>query len=263
MIKHNEITLGCGLIGIGRKWGFKESAIPDENDTLKFLQHAYDTGIRFFDTAPAYGKSEERLGAFLQTLSSEQQNEITIETKFGEHWNVETEETSIDHHYESLKKSLENSLKRLGKIDILLLHKTNPKVLASYDLQRAMEFAKTKGIKKFGASVSDIESGEIVCRNTNFSVIQFPFNTENKTFERIIKLAKNQNKKIIINRPFNMGEMIHTNKRENQFLKKVRAYKTILKEQFDGTILTGTKSLEHLEENYRAFNTAKMLLAKY
>ena len=54
--------LGSGLIGIGRIWGAKITSVPSEKKASNFLDFAKKTGIFYFDTAPSYGKSEERLG---------------------------------------------------------------------------------------------------------------------------------------------------------------------------------------------------------
>ena len=50
-----------------------------------------------------------------------------------------------------------------------------------------------------------------------------------------------------------MGRMLY----ENQDLSKCEAFAFILRQQFAGAILSGTKSPEHLEENYRAFLDAR------
>ncbi len=150
-----NIELGCGLISIGRQWGYKQSSVPSESEARRFLEYAYTAGIRYFDTAPAYGLSEQRLGTFLHSLNAKQRQEITVATKFGEHWEQASESTRVDHSAEALKISLDNSLKLLGEINVLQLHKTNSDVLRSDSLQAAWEYARTLGISRFGASVSD------------------------------------------------------------------------------------------------------------
>ena len=70
----SSIELGCGLIAIGRPWG-TTAEVPSEAEAIDFLQFAYDSGIRFFDTAPSYGLSEERLGHFLDLLTPQQRAE--------------------------------------------------------------------------------------------------------------------------------------------------------------------------------------------
>jgi aryl-alcohol dehydrogenase-like predicted oxidoreductase len=58
--------------------------------------------------------------------------------------------------------------------------------------------------------------------------------------------------KLAINRPFGMGRMLY----ENRELTKAAAFGFILEKRFDGVILSGTKSPEHLQENWDAFGQA-------
>lgn len=255
-IENSGIQLGLGLIGIGRSWGYRLSTVPDEQDVFSFLKEAFNSGIKFFDTAPAYGLSEIRFGNFLKSLKKEERMKLVVATKFGEFYDEESSSTYVDHSYKALCKSIDTSLDRLGIINILQLHKTNPEVLKSTALLNAIQYAKQKGINVFGASVSDIESGRIVCESNIFSVIQIPYNMHNKYLEEILDLAKQRNKFVIINRPFNMGEMMYTNSTQGILTSMTEAFKFITEKEFHGIILTGTKSIQHLQENIRGFQKA-------
>ncbi len=258
----NTIELGCGLIGIGRVWGFKESAVPTEDEAIAFLDSALAQSIKYFDTAPSYGLSEPRLGKWLYRLTAEQRNSITVATKFGEHWSDQDQRPFVDHSFSGLKGSLDQSLARLGKIDVLQLHKTTPAVLKSDDLKKAWDYARQQGIHTFGASISDIESGEIVVEDDTYQLIQVPFNQQNTTFEPIIKAAQQKGKLVVTNRPFIMGETINKDQTKNREELEQEAFEFILRQYFTGFILTGTKSSEHLTENLTAFNEAKRQLEK-
>src|SRR5579859_5038385 len=124
-----KLSLGCGLIRIGRVWGVSQQSVPSEKEAHIFLEKAYSLGVRFFDTAPSYGLSEARLGKFLRKLSPKERKTIIVATKFGEHWNVEKQEAFVDHSYDALVKSLEKSFELLGKVDVLQLHKASVSLL--------------------------------------------------------------------------------------------------------------------------------------
>ncbi len=255
---HSNVKLGLGLIGIGRQWGHADIEVPEEARALEFLKGAYDLNVDFFDCAASYGSSEERLGKFLRTLSREQRDRITVSTKFGDHWDDKTQNSYVDHSFEALRASLDRSISRLGRIDILQLHKTSPQVLKSDDLWRALDYARGKGISRFGASVSDLESGRMVCGSNIFSIIQFPYNLENAKLGEIIDLAEEKNILVLTNRPFGMGKMLYDENKEilNKKTRQIEAYAFILQKKFHGFILSGTKSLEHLRENIDAFGIA-------
>ena len=65
---HQGVELGLGLVSLGRQWGVRDVDPPNEADAAALLECAVALGIRVFDTAPAYGSSEERLGRFLTSL---------------------------------------------------------------------------------------------------------------------------------------------------------------------------------------------------
>jgi aryl-alcohol dehydrogenase-like predicted oxidoreductase len=138
------------------------------------------------------------------------------------------------------------------------LHKTTPQALKSDDLKRALDYARGKGVTRFGASVSDLESGRMVCESDVFSIIQCPYNAENAKFGEIIDLAEEKHKLVLTNRPFGMGKMLYNENQEvlDKKTRQIEAYKFILRKKFHGFILSGTKSLEHLRENIEAFRLA-------
>jgi len=253
-----SIEFGLGLIGIGREWGNIPSSIPSENEAVEFLRKSVDLGISFLDTAPAYGSSERKLGLFLNTIDDEKRKKLFISTKFGEHWDKEKNQSYVDHSYGALCRSIDQSIELLGRIDLIQLHKSNPEVLVSQDFYKSLDYAKGKGIFNFGASVSDIVSGEIAIRSKDISVIQMPFNEANQSLEKLIDLSIDNNKTLIINRPLNSGKNILTditNEKKRKTL--IDSFKFILKKPFSGFILTGTTSIDHLKENIEAFNKAK------
>ena len=252
-----KVQLGLGLIGIGREWGHAKSRVPDEREALAFLEFAYCLGIQFYDTAASYGSSEERTGKFLKMLSTDERDHITVATKFGDHWNDQNGTAYVDHSFDALRASLDRSLQRLGRIDVLQIHKATVKALHSDSVHRAVDYARTCGIRKFGASVSDEEAGQIACENEDLSLIQLPYNESNQKLANVIKLAHAKGKTLLINRPYNMGALLYREGREADFERRVAAYRHILNIEFQGYVLTGTKSQSHLSENLKAFKQAR------
>lgn len=246
------VEFGLGLIGIGKPWGFAHPQVPDERQAFALLERAFALGVRYFDTAPSYGVSEDRLGRWLATLTPAGRGTVRIATKFGEHWNAAKAEPFVDHSFDALQRSLDGSLARLGPIDFLQLHKTTPHVLRSNALARAWEYAATLGITSIGASVSDLESAALAMADPAYRILQFPYNAAQHTFAGILDQAAARGMKIAVNRPFGMGRMLY----ENRELTKTDAFAFILQRHFHGVILSGTKSPQHLEENYRAFHEA-------
>lgn len=128
-------TLGYGAANIGNLF----RPLTDQ-DAWAVLDAAWESGIRFYDTAPHYGLglSERRLGAFLRTKP---RDEYTLSTKVGRLLRPNPLaagglDTANDFHVpddlrrewdfsdEGIRTSLEESRERLGieRIDLLYLH---------------------------------------------------------------------------------------------------------------------------------------------
>jgi aryl-alcohol dehydrogenase-like predicted oxidoreductase len=253
--KKHQVTLGCGLIGIGRPWGFVASEVPTEAQAFRFLEHAFELGIRFFDTAPSYAFSEARLGSFLRRLTREHRKQVVVATKFGESWDESSQDVVVDHSLDALTRSLDRSLNLLGAIDVLQIHKTTPEVLRSHAIAKAWEYAATANITQFGASIKDAESGRIVCSQSPYSVIQLPYNIDNATLASTIDTATEHKRFVLVNRPFNMGKLA-VSAGPHRLQSLVAAFRFVLAPRYDGIVLTGTKSIQHLDENWLAFREA-------
>ena len=86
---------------------FNVTRVKTLKEALEFLRYARELGVSFFDTAPAYGYSEERLGRFLQGMPDSERRRIFVATKCGEEYDVNTETGYTDHSPENLRRSIE------------------------------------------------------------------------------------------------------------------------------------------------------------
>ncbi len=251
------VELGLGLIGLGKPWGHRPVEVPSRKEALEFLSFAWSSGIRYFDTAPSYGISEEQLGAFLETLTPAELQSATIATKFGEHWDAGRAEPYVDHSFDALKASLDGSLRRLGRIDILQLHKTSVPVLRSKHLAMAWDYARSLGIPVLGASCADLSSASLVYSNSLYGVLQIPCNQEHQIFVPMFEAATRRGLRLAINRPFAMGKIFYQDAAPADSAGLCRdAFRFLLSHPFNGVVLSGTRSRAHLEENCRAWQAA-------
>lgn len=250
-ITHKNITLGLGLVSIGREWGVHKGQPPSAEEAISLIGKAVELGISFFDTAPAYGESERLLGRYL-SASGAAGRDLTIATKAGEHWIEESATTYVDHSYDALCRSIDNSMALLGTIDLLQIHKATAEALRSGDVVRALDYAKSLGIAGFGASVSSRDDLSLACRTGLFSHIQFPFNLQNKSFEGSFEELSRSGILPIINRPLAMGAIAMVP--ADQKMNAIRdALQFISDHVGQGVIITGTRSHHHLTETVTAF----------
>lgn len=247
----HSVELALGLLSIGRQWGVDDARPPNEETALALLESAYSNGIRFFDTAPAYARSEAVLGRALSGALLPR-DQITISTKMGEHWDATGNVARAGHRFDELVRSLDNSMELLGSIDLLQLHKANAANVASSDVLRAFDRAASMGIRTFGASVSDLETASVACKSGRYEYLQFPFNIDNRSLEAVFELLAAHGMKAIVNRPFAMGALIQ----EGAGRSSAELFRFIIIMGFSGVILTGTSSIPHLLANVAAFQSA-------
>lgn len=246
------VELGLGLVSIGRRWGVRDVAPPPTEAAIALVEAAHAAGIRFFDTAPAYGDSERVLGLALRHGAIDTKSTI-IATKIGEHWNDETGEAYVDHGYDAMMRSLDRSFERLGRIDLLQLHKATAANIEAADVARVFDGARAAGVGRFGASVSDVETARIACRTGRYEFLQFPYNLAVGQLEPVFALLREHGMRAIVNRPFAMGGLATDG---------VAAFGHVLSADFDGVVLTGTSSLVHLAENIAAFRAAQIATSR-
>jgi aryl-alcohol dehydrogenase-like predicted oxidoreductase len=239
-----RISLGVGTIQFGRPWGdMSKESLPTDEVVTQFIQSAVAMGITFFDTAPAYGLSEKRLGAARTELGR-----MFVATKFGEYWDAITNDSRTDHSLIHDVGSLANSLHLLGSVDLLQVHKCSPDVLARLDVQEFLRLVHEFDVA-LGASIGVPASVDSVISLGVFDSVQFPLNSGDTRFLECLDSIKSAKLLPIVNRPFSMGSIGSTH------LDRCRAFEFIGNQFDEGIILTGTMNPDHLSENMRAFQS--------
>jgi len=146
---------------------------------------------------------------------------------------------------DSVRGSLRRlALERLGRIDLLQIHKSTPAVLRDPGVHAALEYARRCGVTEFGASVTDLETARTAVAD-GFTWLQLFYNRSNAQLAPVFSLAAGR--RLIVNRPFAMGALADA---------PVEAFAFVLRARFSGVVLTGAGSLHHLRRNVEAFRTA-------
>ncbi len=151
-----------------------------EDEARATFDTAWQSGLRFFDTAPHYGhtKAEHRLGDALRRYPRE---EFVLSTKVGrrfvprttpydgsEGWAAPMPFQAIyDYTYDGIMRSFEDSQMRLGMVDIVLIHdigrvthgEKNPhywRQLSEEGGYRSLdELKQSRGVKAVGIGVNE------------------------------------------------------------------------------------------------------------
>lgn len=249
--RRRDVALGLGLVSLGRRWGFRPGEPPAPEAGRALLHHALARGIRLFDTAPAYGASEAILGDFLREVGA-QRDQLTIATKMGEHWIDADAGTRADHSFDALRTSIDTSLRLLGRIDIMQIHKATAANIVSVDVLDAVDYCQSKGISTFGVSASDVETALAACESDVYALIQLPYSQANAKMAGVFEAARRRGKRLLVNRPFAMGELIPED-RAGKAVAMCAALAFVCAQDFGGHILTGTRNPAHLDETIDAF----------
>jgi aryl-alcohol dehydrogenase-like predicted oxidoreductase len=140
------VRIGLGTAQLGIPYGVANTlGKPDAAEALQIVESAYTSGIRWFDTAQAYGDSEAVLGECLRKLGVTQK--VRVVSKL--HPNIG------QGNVETVGASLHESLKRLNLdcLDGFLLHREEMLKELDRSLGRRLRGLKQQGlVRRLGVS---------------------------------------------------------------------------------------------------------------
>lgn len=225
--------LGFGTAPLGNLY----RAVP-EAEAQATLTRAWDSGIRYFDTAPLYGLglAETRMNPFLR---GKNRNDYVLSSKvgrlfrlpgpgedrdcIGKFFDVPSRKEIYDYSYDGVMRSVEFSLERLGvdRIDILFAHDLdvfNHKTQAALDAKlaefmnggyRALLALRDSGvIKAFGAGVNEWQPCQWMTERGDFDLFLLAGRytlLEQEALESFLPLAQSRGIGIVIGGPYNSG----------------------------------------------------------
>jgi len=161
--------IGVGCMSFGNPEGRFKWSIPEE-EALPVLNHCYESGLNFFDTANAYsnGQSEEILGKAIKKFGWRRES-LVIATKV---WapvgrgleqplamtNDEKDNAGYVNQYGLSRKhifeSIDASLKRLDLpyVDLLQIHRFDPTTPPKETMEALHDIVKSGKVRYIGAS---------------------------------------------------------------------------------------------------------------
>ncbi len=153
-------AIGLGCMGMSHGYG----PAADKDEMIKLIRHAYDLGVTFFDTAECYGPytNEELVGEALKPI----RDKVVIATKFG--ITVKDGKQIMDSKPETIKKSIEGSLKRLKTdyVDLYYLHRVDTTVPIEDVAGTVQDLINQGKVKNWGlseAGINTIKKANDVC----------------------------------------------------------------------------------------------------
>lgn len=181
--------IGFGAVKIGRNTGVKYPArydLPSDAEATRLLNGVLDLGINLIDTAPAYGLSEERIGAAI----GHRRAEYLLSTKAGERF--EDGSSTFDFRGAAIRASVAASLRRLrtDHVDILLLHSDGRDLAlqTETDAVETLVALRAEGrTRRIGLSGKTAEGARAALAWAD--VLMVPYHLEDRSHEAVISEA--------------------------------------------------------------------------
>lgn len=197
--------LGLGTVKLGRDQGVKYPngfQIPDDDEARMLLKMSRDLGINLIDTAPAYGRSEERLGPLLRG----QRQDWVIVSKVGEEFSEG--QSRHDFSAEHTRLSVERSLQRLETdfIDLVLVHSDGNDLMILEQCEVYQTLAELKGegkIRGFGFSGKTVEGGLKALEHGDCAMVTYNLNERSE--QAVIEYAAAHGKGILVKKALASG----------------------------------------------------------
>ncbi|MFC2127997.1 aldo/keto reductase [Bacteroidota bacterium] len=276
--------IGLGLAALGRpeylniraKQVHDKSEMAFKQNTFNVLDSAYNNGIRFFDTAPSYGKGEEFLKEW---HSNRAYSDVVLSTKWGYTY-VANWELGYSGAHEIKEHSLSKLIEQwnisktlLPNLKVYQIHSATFEsgVLQNSEvLRKLFEIKEATGLK-IGLTASGINQKDIIREALSvqvnglslFDSFQVTYNVfEQDVFDVLAEVNK-QGKFIIIKEGLANGRVFLESKQKENLNKIANKYQVgidavALRFCIDSIpsniVLSGASNIEQLKENLKALS---------
>jgi aryl-alcohol dehydrogenase-like predicted oxidoreductase len=174
MLIDNQLTLGTAKLGMPA-YGYSDGyALADPID---FILRSLNRGIRFIDTSPRYGNSEELIGKALNLSIKTPSVSTKIDNLVSKSGNTPN----------SMIKSINESISKLNTpIDICYLHQNDIEIISDKYVHEGIKALKNSNlVKEVGTSVYSQEELIYSLDCGIYDWVQIPVNILDTSFYRI------------------------------------------------------------------------------
>ena len=250
--QNSRLVLGTAQFGM--RYGIANKiGQPDFLSVQSIVAEVWESGVREFDTAQAYGESERVLGKVLRSLG------IAREAKV-----ISKLHPAIDHQdSNALNLALQQTLARLGlrKLYGLMLHTEDLLDIWETGLKDTLDkFIEQGLVERIGVSVYSPQKAARALRTNGISLVQLPSNLLDRRFEKagVFHEAKCFGKEIYVRSVFLQGLLLMS---DSDLPASMRFANTVAKRLINFANETGF-SLKQLALGYvrSAYPEQKVLL---
>lgn len=202
-----EVTrLGFGLMGLSAFYGAPKS----DEERFAVLDHAYESGELFWDSADMYGDNEDLLGKWFKKNPGKREN-IFLATKFANYVDPVTQQRSVRNQPDYIRSAVDKSLSRLGidQIDLYYVHRIQedqPIEITVGVLKELQQAGKIKYIGLSEMSAETLRRAEKVVHIDAAQVEYSPFSLEIEDPQiDVLKAARETGTAIVAYSPLGRG----------------------------------------------------------
>ncbi|WP_066221732.1 aldo/keto reductase [Formosa haliotis] len=292
MSKHTQLGLGLAAIGRPEYINIKEEEIQQseavfEANAMQVLDEAYTLGLRYFDTAPSYGKGERFL---MQWHSLRQHKDVTLSTKWGytymANWELgySGKHEIKEHSVSKLREQWDVSKILLPELQIYQVHSATLEsgIFDNEEVLEALHRIKKETGVQIGITTSGANQTEIIERALSikmegedlFTSFQVTYNIFEQSTYTILKQILAEGKTVIIKEALANGR-IFENSAYPHYAKAYTYFNLLSKHYNIGVdaiairfvidslqpdyVLSGALTTTQLQENLKAlqFNFSK------
>lgn len=202
----NLTTIGIGTWAMGGgDWKFGWGPQDDE-DSIKAIHAGLDQGINWIDTAPIYGHghSEIVVGKAIKEI----RDSLFVATKCGRVWEGESREIGKSLRADSIRKEVEDSLRRLNidVIDLYQIHWPQPNEEIEEGWGAIADLIKDGKIRYAGVSNFDLGQLKRAQAIHPITSLQPPYNMFRREIEEnVMNYCKSNDIGIIAYSPMQAG----------------------------------------------------------
>lgn len=258
-------ALSLGTVKFGRDASVKypqQFTLPADTELQYLLAQCIELGITTFDTAPAYGLAEERLGQMLNAqFIAGQRHKIEIISKAGESYSNKQDKSYYNYSVEALNQQLDHSLQLLNTdyLDCWMLHSNGEDVknLSDEVIQCLLDAKQAGKVKSVGLSGKTVDGG--IRALTYLDTLMMTRNLQYQEEDSLLAVAEQLNKKVFLKKIFNSGWIVNTDN-DTQTMNKADAMQQTFQHCFNSpqicSAVLGTINPKHLIENVNAWQAA-------
>lgn len=254
-----------------------------EQNTYKMLEYAHSLGLRYFDAAQSYGRSEKFLGNWLSTTNVAIKD-VFIGSKWGytyvANWQVQATHHEIkEHSIEVLKRQWKFSSSTLEpNLKLYQIHSATIQsgVLSNFKVLDYLAELKSEGYL-IGLTLSGVDQEAVLSQALKISVeeeklfdtVQLTYNLFERSCEHVLVKAHDQGVAVIIKEALANGRLTARNadttmSEQMSILNEVAleydvgydaiALAYLNKSPHLSMILSGAATQEHLKSNCNGFS---------